>query len=166
MKKNSIVLIKFMLAVSCIAYCSEIDAQSITGKWMLTDAKEIVTDKATGKTHDLGAQIKPILKIMEQVFIFNADGTYSFSSTMGDSEKALEGNGTYVIAGNQLKLNQAKTNMPVMDKKYMSGNANTLPPVVTIVSRTTTTLVLHYSSETNDSGKDFVIDIDDTFSKQ
>jgi len=43
--------------------------------------------------------------------------------------------------------------MPAIDKKYMTGNTNTLPPVVTIVSRTSTTLVLNHSSETNDSGK-------------
>jgi len=105
MKKKFIVSIRLMLAISCIAYCSAMNAQLITGKWKLTDAKEMVTDKATGKTHDLGSQIKPILKMMEQVFIFNADGTYFFSKSMGGSEKALEGSGTYAIAVNQLKLN-------------------------------------------------------------
>ena len=62
-----------MLVVSCISFCSVTNAQSITGKWKLTDAKETVTDKSTGKTNDLGAQIKPFLKMMEQLIIFNAD---------------------------------------------------------------------------------------------
>ena len=167
MKKNSLVfIIKFLINTFCIVYSFSVDAQTITGKWKLTDAKETVTDKASGKTHDLGAQIKPFLKTMEQVIIFNTDNTYSFSNRMGDSKDALEGSGTYSISGNQLKLNQAKTNMPAIDKKYLNGSTNTLPPTATIVSQTTTALVLHYSSETNDNGKSFVVNIEDTFTKQ
>src|SRR6478752_2246918 len=110
MKKNALIfIIKFLLNTFCIIYSFSVNAQTIIGKWKLTDAKEMVTDKSTGKTHDLGAQIKPFLKMMEQVITFNADNTYSFSNRMGDSKDALEGSGTYSILGNQLKLYQAKT---------------------------------------------------------
>ena len=155
-----------MLVVSCISFCSVTNAQSITGKWKLTDAKETVTDKSTGKTNDLGAQIKPFLKMMEQLIIFNADNTYSFSNRMGDSKDALERSGTYSILGNQLKLYQAKTNMPGIDKKYTSANTNKLPPTATIISQTSNTLVLRYGSETTDKGRTYVVNIEDTFIKQ
>ena len=167
MKKKSIVVaLKLMLNIICIAYSFSINAQTLTGKWKLTDAKETVTDKASGKTQGLGAQIKPFLKMMEQLIIFNADNTYSFSNRMGDSKDALEGSGTYTISGNQLKLNKAKTNMPDIDKKYISGNTNQLPPTATIVSQTSTTLVLRYGMETTDEGKTFVMNIEDTFTRQ
>lgn len=155
-----------MINIICITYSFSINAQSITGKWKLTDAKETVTDKSTGKTQDLGAQIKPFLNMMQQTITFNADHSYSFSQNMTGSEKALEGSGTYSISGNQLKLNQAKTNMPAIDKEYTAGNANQLPPTATIVSQTSTTLVLHYGMETTDEGKTFVMNIEDTFTKQ
>ena len=126
----------------CIIQSFSVHAQSVTGRWKLTDAKETVTDKSTGKTQDLGAQIKPFLNMMQQTITFNADHSYAFSQNMTGSKKALEGSGTYSVSGNQLKLDKAKSNMPDIDKKYLPAYAIQLPPTATIVSQTLTTLVL------------------------
>src|SRR4051812_47994633 len=116
--------VKPMLMFISIAYSFSSASQSIIGKWKLADTKEIITDKSTGKTQDLGAQIKPMLKMMEQVFVFNTDNSYSFSNSMvGDPDK-IEVSGTYNVSGNRLKLNQAKTNMPAVDKNYLIGHFN------------------------------------------
>jgi hypothetical protein len=103
---------------------------------------------------------------MQQIVVFNADNTYTFSSSMSGAKKGLEVNGTYSISGKELKLSEGKSNIPGMQGQASAGSPGNLPPVTTIVSQTATTLVLHYGTEMTRGGKTFVISIDDTFTKE
>ena len=148
-------------------YGFSVNAQSIVGKWKMTAAKETVTDKATGKTQDLTAQMGDFTKMIEQIIEFHSDNTYILSSKMVDSKTGFTGSGTYNISGKQLQLKLNKTNAPALvDKKYSPESMTKLPDTMTIQSQAGNTLVLHYGVETTDNGKIFTMNIEDTFTKQ
>ena len=63
-------------------------------------------------------------------------------------------------------LKQGKSNVAEVDKKYLSNPTGKLPDVITIVSQTGNTLVLHYGVESTARGKNMKVDIEDTFTKQ
>lgn len=159
--------IKVIIIISCSMYCSSGNAQSIAGKWKMTAATETVTDEASGKTHDLTAQVGDIPKMIEQIIEFHNDGTYLTSNTLIGDKKSMQSSGTYIISGKQIKMQQTKTNVPVIDSKFSSGPMNNkLPNTMTIVSQTGNILVLDYGAETTDKGRTFIMDIQDTFTKQ
>jgi hypothetical protein len=168
-KKSSFFAVKALIilafGISGFA-CYKGNAQSITGKWKMTAAKETVTDKASGKTQDLSAQMGDITKMIEQIIEFHADKTYFTSNTMVGAKSGIRANGTYIVSGNQLKLQPGKSNVPVSNTKYSNPVSNKLPNTMVIVSQTGSTLILHYSAETTDNGKTFTVDITDTFTKQ
>ena len=170
MKKKNLIFKKILFTAfitSAFIFCSVLgNTQSIAGTWKLTDAKETVTDKASGKTQDIGAQTKELLQHFQQILVFNADNTYKFSNSMVGAKKTMEVTGTYTISANQLKLNEGKSNLPKVDSKYSTPSSNSLPPVATIVSHSSNTLVLHYSGQSTDDGKTFIVNIEDTFTKQ
>ncbi len=133
----------------------------------MTSAKETVTDKASGKTQDLTAQLGDFTKMIEQTIEFNSDNTYVMSNKVVGNKTSFTGKGAYSISGKQLKLKLDKTNAPAfVDKKYSSNSMMKLPDALTIQSQTGNTLVLQYGVETTDDGKTFVMNIEDTFTKQ
>lgn len=149
-------LLAFLLFSVFINY-----AQSITGTWKLVDAKEIVTDKASGQEQDISGQMKEFLSMVHSEITFNNDGTYSSLNTMGNSKKGLATNGTYKVSGNQLVLKSTGSNMPQTPQQ----SPNQLPPNVTIQSVSATSLVLHYTSEGLHE-KNFRVAITNTYQKQ
>ena len=159
--------LKAIIITGCIMYAFSANAQSITGKWKLTSAKESITDKATGQKQDLTPQVKDVVKMMEEIIEFHRDNTYFTSNTMIGNKKGFEATGTYTVSGNQIKLEPGKSNVPVSNTKSSNPMDNTkLPPIMTIVSQSGNTLVLHYGAETKAAGKNMVVDIEDTFQKQ
>lgn len=155
--------LKILIVTGCIMYGFSAYAQSITGKWRLTAAKETITD-AAGNKQDLTAQMAEITKKMEHVIELHADNTYFMSNKMVGAKGGVEVSGKYNVSGNHLKLQQGKSNMDVT--KTSSPVNNTLPNDVNIVFVNSTTLVLHYNTTTTEDGKTFTIDIADTFMKQ
>ena len=141
---------------------TRLSAQSIVGRWKLADAKEVVTDKATGKEQDISGQMKEMMAMMHSEITFNSDGTYSATNSMGNSKKGLTTNGTYSVSGNQLTIRATNSNMPSLQK----GSANQRPPLVTIQSVSSNALVLHYTSEGLDAEKKFRVAITNTYQKQ
>jgi uncharacterized protein DUF5004 len=168
MKKKSVTFaaIAIKATVVCSLYSSPVDAQSIVGKWKLTNAKESVTDKSTGKTQDLTPQVKDVVKMFEQIIEFHPDHTYFTSNTMTGNTKGFEGSGTYSVSGKQITLQQTKSNVTATGNKYTPNPMNKLPDVMTIISQTGNTLVLHYGAETKAGGKNMIVDIEDTFTQQ
>lgn len=155
--------LKTTIFIGSIMYGCSANAQSIIGKWKLSTAKETVTDPSGHKQH-LSAQMGDITKTMEQVIEFRANNTYFMQNKMINAKSGIEVNGTYSITGNQLKLQRGKSNMPGV-KSSLPVN-NTLPAEATIVSVNTGTLILRYGATTIDDGKNFTVDIIDTFTKQ
>jgi hypothetical protein len=102
---------------------------------------------------------------MEQVIEFNSDNTYFFSNKMKGASKGLEVTGKYSVSGSQLKLQQGKSNMPTTVKSTSTMN-NGMPPTVTISSVTGNTFTIRYGSTINEDGKNYTVDIIDTFTKQ
>jgi hypothetical protein len=163
MKPNP--LFKTIAFIACILFLfsnTKLSAQSIAGHWKLVEAKEIVTDKATGKEQDISGQMKEMMAMMHSEITFNSDGTYSATNTMGNSKKGLTTTGTYTVSGNQLTIKATSSNMPALQKQ----SANQLPPTVTIQSVSASTLVLHYTSEGMDTEKKFRVAITNTYQKQ
>src|ERR1043165_9691123 len=123
MNKNAfsltLALFKTLVLTGCLFYAasSGAQAQSIVGTWKLTDAKETITDKASGKTQDISAQMQEVIKQMQQTIVFNADNTYSFSNSMAGAKKGLEVTGTYSVSGNEIKLSQGQSNMSAASSK-------------------------------------------------
>ena len=97
-------ILKAILITGCSMYACAANAQSITGKWKMTAAKETVTDKASGKTQDLTAQMGDFTKMIEQIIEFHSDNTYILSSKMVGSKTGFTGSGIYSISGKQLQL--------------------------------------------------------------
>jgi hypothetical protein len=170
MKKESSAFTVFSLKVILIACCISngfySNAQPIVGKWKLMSAKELITDKATGKTNDLGKQIGDISKVMEEIIEFHADKTYFTSTKMIGNKTGLEATGIYSIAGNQLKLQAGKSNLPANPAANFSLQRAKWPNAMVIESLDGNTLVLQYGTQTTEKGKTFVMDIHDTFMKQ
>lgn len=156
---------KFLIVTGFIMYGFSVNAQSIVGTWKLTDAKETITDNATGKKQDVTAQMSEVMKMMEQKIEFHADNTYLFANKMKGASKGLEVTGTYSVAGNQLKLQQGKSNMET-NAKTSSPAPKGLPPTVTITSNTANEFVIKYGSTINENGKNYAVDIVDTFTRE
>jgi hypothetical protein len=154
---------KIIMLTGSFVYGCLANAQSIVGKWKMTAAKETVTDPS-GRKQDLTAQMGNIVKMIEQVIEFHADNTYFMQNKMVNAKSGIEASGKYGIAGNQLKLEQSKSNMPAVKPASLMNNQ--LPNIITIVSLNATTLVLEYGVTTTDDGKTFTMDIVDTFTKQ
>src|SRR4051812_11995462 len=89
--------LKAIIIIGFGLYAGLAEAQSITGKWKMTSAKETVTDKATGKTEELTAEPGDITEMIEHVLELNTDSTYLLSSTLVGSNIGITGSGTYNI---------------------------------------------------------------------
>src|ERR1051326_1703292 len=107
---SAAIALKVSIIIGCFTCVFTVNAQSIVGKWKMTSAKETVTDKASGKTQDLTAQMGELTKMVEQIIEFHADDTYFTSNKMVGAKTGFEGSGNYSVSGTQLTLHPTKSN--------------------------------------------------------
>jgi len=142
---------------------SPLPAQGITGKWKMVSCMQKITDKATGKSMDVSDQANETLKLVEQVIQFNADNSYTYSSTLTGSKKAYVISGNYKMSVNKLKLIPGTNNLSEDQKKYMNSDNKKLPGSITIKSLNAGSLTWHYAIITKEDNHEFISDMESTW---
>ena len=149
-----------LACIVCLSAWSPSRAQSIVGKWKRIDVKETMTDKASGKVVDLGAQIQPMTKMIEETVTLNADHTMVESVTMtGGKPEVIKG--TYSLSGDKLTFDSE------MARKYKiaGGQASQEVPSYLTVKFSGGNMVWSYSVETKDEGQLYIFNMQSIYQR-